>query len=165
MNIFIRIAIVLLLACGLMAVGSAFKVESAEVSPDGVLVAGVPVTVNAVVDFPVTGDTTFPSNDILSLYSELDNPRWQWSVEISGHENPKPEGSGKFFRISGFELEYPKESSVKLRLTLDGTAPAVTASQNITVFRIQQAYQLEQGRGGERIHDRPARREPGGCRH
>jgi hypothetical protein len=138
MNSFIRIAIVLLLACGLAAVGSAFKVESAEVSPDGILVAGVPVTVNAVVDFPVTGDTTFPSNDLLSLYSELDNPRWQWSVEISGHENPKPEGNGKFFKISGFELEYPKESSVKLRLTLDGTAPAVTTSQNITVLRIQQ---------------------------
>ena len=41
MNSFIRVAIVLLLACGLAAVGSAFKVESAEVSPDGVLQAGV----------------------------------------------------------------------------------------------------------------------------
>ena len=92
MNTLIRIAIVLLLACGLAAAGSAFKVETAEVSPDGVLVAGVPVTVSAVVNFPVTGDTTFPSNDLLSLYSELDNPQWQWSVVISGHENPKPEG-------------------------------------------------------------------------
>lgn len=138
MNTLIRIAIVFLLACGLAAAGSAFKVETAEVSPDGVLVAGVPVTVSAVIDFPVTSGTTFPSDNFLSLYSELDKPRWQWAVEVSGHENPKPEGSGKFFKISGFELEYPKESSVKLRLTLDGTAPAVTAAQNITTFRIQQ---------------------------
>jgi hypothetical protein len=138
MNTLIRIAIILLLACGLAAVGSAFKVESAEVSPDGDLPAGAPVEVSAVVDFPVTGDTTFPSDNMLSLYSELDNPRWQWSVEISGHENTKPEGGGKFFKISGFELEYPKESSVKLRLILDGTAPDVKVSQNITVLRIQQ---------------------------
>jgi hypothetical protein len=138
MNTFIRIAIVFLLACGLAAAGSAFKVETAEVSPDGVLVAGVPVTVSAIIDFPVNSGTTFPSDNLLSLYSELEKPRWQWAVEVSGHENPKPEGSGKFFKISGFELEYPKESSVKLRLTLDGTAPAVTASQNITVFRVQQ---------------------------
>jgi hypothetical protein len=138
MNTLIRIAIILLLACGLAAVGSAFKVESAEVSPDGDLPAGAPVEVSAVVDFPVTGDTTFPSDNMLSLYSELDNPRWQWSVEISGHENTKPEGGGKFFKISGFELEYPKESSVKLRLILLGTAPDVKVSQNITVLRIQQ---------------------------
>ena len=121
-----------------LAAGSAFKVESAEVSPDGDLQAGVPVEVIAVVDFPGSSGTTFPSSDMLSLYSELDNPRWQWSVEISGHENPKPDGNGKFFKISGFELEYPKESSVKLRLKLDGTAPDVKVSQNITVLRIQQ---------------------------
>lgn len=138
MNTLTRIAILLLLACGLAAAGSAFKVETAEVSPDGVLQAGVPVTVNAVVDFPTTSGTTFPSDDILQLYSELDGPRWRWAVEISGHENTKPEGSGKFYKISGFELEYPKESSVKLRLTLDGTTPTVGSTQNITVMRIQQ---------------------------
>ncbi len=138
MNTFIRIAIVLLLACSLAAAGSAFKVESAEVSPDGDLQAGVPVEVSAVIDFPASSGTTFPSSDMLSLYSEVDNPRWQWSVEISGHENPKPDGNGKFFKISGFELEYPKESRCKLRLKLDGTAPDVKVSQNITVLRIQQ---------------------------
>jgi hypothetical protein len=138
MNTFIRIAIVLLLACGLAAVGSAFKVETKEVSPDGDLQAGVPVTVSAVVDFPATSGTTFPNNDIFSLYSELDSPRWQWAVVIGGNENPKPEGFGKFFKISGFELEYPKESSVKLRVTLDGTVPNVSATQNLTVLRFQQ---------------------------
>ncbi len=51
---------------------------------------------------------------------------------------PEARGNGKFFKISGFELEYPKESSVKLRLKLDGTAPDVKVSQNITVLRIQQ---------------------------
>ncbi|HIH02378.1 MAG TPA: hypothetical protein HA263_00495 [Methanoregulaceae archaeon] len=138
MNTFIRIAIVLVLACGLVAAGSAFKVETAEVSPDGDLQAGVPVTVSAVVDFPATSGTTFPNSDIFSLYSELDNPRWQWAVVIGGNENPKPEGFGKFFKISGFELEYPKENSVKLRVTLDGTVPNVSTTQNITVCRFQQ---------------------------
>ena len=114
MNTFIRIAIVLLLAGGLAAAGSAYEVETAEVTPDGDLQAGAPVTVSAVVDFPATSGTTFPSADIFSLYSELDTPVWTWAVVIGEAVNPKPEGYGKFFKISGFESEYPKESSVKL---------------------------------------------------
>jgi len=138
MNTFIRIAIIMLLACSLAVAGSAYKVETAEVTPDGDIQAGVPVTVSAVVDFPTTSGTSFPTEDTFALFSELDNPRWQWAVEIGGHENPKPEGNGKFFKISGFELEYPKESSVKLRVTLDGTVPQINTTQNITVIRFQQ---------------------------
>jgi hypothetical protein len=138
MSTLIRIAIVLLLACGLMALGSAYDVETAEVSPDGDLVAGVPVTVSAVVDFPATSGTTFPNSDTFSLYSELDTPVWHWAVQIGEANNPKPEAYGKFFKISGFELEYPKESSVKLKVTLDGKAPSVNTTQNITVLRFQQ---------------------------
>ena len=138
MNTLIRIAIIMLLACGLAVVGSAYKVETAEVTPDGDLQAGVPVTVSAVVDFPATSGTTFPTQDTFSLFSELESPRWNWAVVISGNENPKPEGYGKFFKISGFELEYPKESSVKLHVTLDGTVPNVSTTQNLTVIRFQQ---------------------------
>lgn len=138
MNLFIRIALVLLLAGAFAAAGSAYRVETAEVTPDGDLQAGVPVTVNAVVDFPTTSGTSFPSEDTFALFTELDNPRWQWAVVIGGNENPKPESSGKFFRITGFELEYPKESSVKLRVILEGTVPQVNASQNLTVVRFQQ---------------------------
>lgn len=137
MNTLIRIAIIMLLACGLAAAGTAYKVETAEVTPDGDLQAGVPVTVSAVVDFPTTSGTSFPTEDTFSLFSELQNPRWQWAVVIGGNENPKPEGYGKFFKISGFELEYPKESSVKLRVTLDGTVPQINTTQNITVLRFQ----------------------------
>jgi hypothetical protein len=138
MNTFIRIAIIMLLACGLAAAGSAYKVETAEVTPDVDLQAGVPVTVSAVVDFATTSGTSFPTEDTFALFSELDNPRWQWAVVIGGNENPKPEGYGKFFKITGFELEYPKESSVKLRVTLDGTVPQSNTTQNITVIRFQQ---------------------------
>ncbi len=138
MNTFIRIAFILLLACGLAAAGSAYKVETAEVSPDGDLQAGVPVEVSAVVDFPATSGTTFPTEDTLSLFSELESPQWQWAVVISGNENPKPDAFGKFFKISGFELEYPKESSVELHVTLKGKVPQINTSQNITVLRFQQ---------------------------
>lgn len=137
MNSLIRIAIVMLLVSGLSVAGSAFKVETAEVSPDGALQAGVPVTVNAVVDFPATSGSTFPTEDTFSLYSELDKPKWTWAVVISGNENPKPEAFGKFFKISGFELEYPKETTVKLRVMLEGTVPQINATQNITVLRFQ----------------------------
>lgn len=137
MNSLIRIAIVMLLVCGLSAAGSAYKVETAEITPDGALQAGVPVAVNAVVDFPATSGSTFPTEDTFSLYSELDKPKWTWAVVISGNENPKPEAYGKFFKISGFELEYPKETTVKLRVMLEGTVPQINATQNITVLRFQ----------------------------
>lgn len=138
MNTFIRIAIVLVLACGLAAAGSAYKVETAEVSPDGDLQAGVPVTVSAVVDFPATSGTTFPNSDIFALYSEIESPQWQWAVVRGEAVNPKPETGGPWLKISGFDLEYPKETSVKLRVTLTGTTPNVSTSQNITVLRFQQ---------------------------
>ena len=141
MNSFIRVAVILLLACGLAAAGSAYKVETAEATPGGDLQAGVPVTVSAVVDFPATSGTTFPTQDTFSLFTELEDSRWNWAVVIGGNENPKPEGYGKYFKISGFELEYPKESSVKLRVTLDGTVPNVSTSQNVTVIRFQQLDQ------------------------
>ncbi len=137
MNALVRIAIAMLLVCALSAASSAFKVETAEVSPDGALQAGVPVTVNAVVDFPAISGSTFPTEDTFSLFSELEKPKWSWAIVISGNENPKPEGYGKFFKISGFELEYPKETSVKLRVVLEGTVPQVNASQNLTVLRFQ----------------------------
>jgi hypothetical protein len=152
MNTFIRIAIIMLLACGLAAAGSAYKVETAEVTPDGDLQAGIPVEVSAVVDFPSTSGTTFPSEDIFSLYSELDKPLWQWAVVIGGHENPKPDTGGKFFKISGFELEYPKESSVKLHVTLKGAVPQVNTTQNLTVLRFQQLDQSSKVRdNGEHL--------------
>ncbi|NLX48680.1 MAG: hypothetical protein GXY82_02155 [Methanospirillum sp.] len=137
MNAIIRTAFVLLLACGLAAGANAYTVERAEVTPDGALQAGIPVTVNAIVGFPVTAGTTFPSDDTFALFSELDEPKWRWSVVISGNENPKPDAFGKFFKITGFELEYPKESSVKLHVTLEGTVPQVNQSKNITVLRFQ----------------------------
>ena len=70
MNTLIRIAIVMLFAGALAAAGTAYAVESAEVSPDGDLVAGIPVTVSAVVDFPASSGTTFPNSDTFSLDSE-----------------------------------------------------------------------------------------------
>ncbi|KAF5062084.1 hypothetical protein DSECCO2_308690 [anaerobic digester metagenome] len=137
MNSLVRIIIAMLLICALSVAGSAFKVETAEVSPDGALQAGVPVTVNAVVDFPAISGSTFPTEDTFSLFSELERPKWTWAIVISGNENPKPEGYGKFFKISGFELEYPKETSVKLRVMLEGTVPQTNATQNLTVLRFQ----------------------------
>ena len=137
MNFIARIIIAMLLVCALSVAGSAYKVETAEVSPDGALQAGVPVTVNAVVDFPAISGSTFPSEDTFSLFSELERPKWTWAIVISGNENPKPDGFGKFFKISGFELEYPKETSVKLRVMLEGTVPQMNATQNLTVLRFQ----------------------------
>ena len=138
MNTFIRIAIVLLLAGGLAAAGSAYQSRDRRGIPRRRPRCRHPGHGQCSRRLPRTSGTTFPNSDTFSLYSELDKPGGSWAVQIGEANNPKPEAYGKFFRISGFELEYPKESSVKLRVTLDGTAPNVNATQNITVLRFQQ---------------------------
>jgi hypothetical protein len=137
-NTFIRIAIVLLLACGLAAAGDAYRVENPQVSPEGDLQAGMAVEVSAVVDFPTTSGTTFPSDNTFAMYTELEDPTWNWAVVIGEAVNPKPATSSQWLRITGFELEYPKESSVELQVTLTGTVPQVNTTQNLTVLRFQQ---------------------------
>jgi hypothetical protein len=61
---------------------SAFMVSPVSVDPSGVLNPGDPVNVSYTV-YAATG-TAFPSFDDLQFVTELDNPRWTYSIIVNG---------------------------------------------------------------------------------
>jgi hypothetical protein len=129
--------IILFVLCCLVQAGTAFKIESNEVTPAGDLAAGTAVTAHVVVDFSTLTGTTFPTADSFQAFTELDKAKWHYSVSINGAENPKPDTTGKYLKINGFDLEYPASESVKLLITMEGVVPPINATQNITIMRLQ----------------------------
>lgn len=129
--------IMLLVLCCMVQAGAAFKIESSEVTPAGDLAAGTAVTAHAVVDFSTLTGSTFPTTDSFQIFTELDKPKWHYSISINGAENPKPDAAGKYLKINGFDLEYPASQSVKMLITMEGMVPQTNATQNITVLRFQ----------------------------
>jgi hypothetical protein len=129
--------IMLFLLCCIVQAGAAFKMESSEVTPSGDLAAGTAVTAHAVVDFSTLTGTTFPTTDTFQGFTELDKAKWKYSISINSAENPKPDASGKYLKINGFDLEYPASQSVKVLITVEGVVPQINATQNITILRLQ----------------------------
>lgn len=130
--------IILFVLCCMVQAGTAFKMESSEVTPAGDLAAGTAVTAHAVVDFSTLTGTTFPTADSFQGFTELDKAKWHYLVSINGADNPKPDTAGKYLKINGFDLEYPASQSVKVLITLEGVVPPTNATQNITIMRFQQ---------------------------
>ncbi|MDD1685477.1 YcdB/YcdC domain-containing protein [Methanoregula sp.] len=118
------------------AAGSSFEVDSVVVDPTGDLASGIPVTVSFRVNFSETGNETFPSADVLQMSTGLEKPRWEYSLVLDGVENPQPDSAGRLLSVSGWVLSYPPSNGEWLKVTLNGTAPRVTSSANVTLFTV-----------------------------
>lgn len=110
---------------------SAISVESVTVDPSGSLTPGTPVTVQFKIDA-----SGFPSGGEIRLFTDLDNPKWTYTVIVNGVENIRPVEGGRTLAISGFELSYKPADEVSVRTTLEGVAPPVTQTSNKTIVRI-----------------------------
>jgi hypothetical protein len=110
---------------------SAISVESVTVDPSGSLTPGTPVTVQFKID---TYD--FPSGGEIRLFTDVDSPKWTYTVIVNGIENLRPVEGGRTLAISGFELSYKPSDDVSVRTTLEGVAPPVTQTANKTIVRI-----------------------------
>jgi len=115
---------------------SAFSVSSISIDPSGSLTPGQQVLVSFKVDFAGDGGSTFPAGGELDLSTDLDKPKWTWTLLLDGVENPRPTETGRQLALSGFELSYPSKVEESVRITLEGTAPSVTQSTNKTIIRI-----------------------------
>ena len=113
---------------------SAFSVSSVSIDPSGSLIPGTPVTVSYKVD--ISG--TFPSGDDLQFFTDLENPKWTYTIIVNGIENLRPTVGGKTLTITGFELSYKPADEVSVRATLEGKAPVVTETTDKTIIRIQE---------------------------
>jgi hypothetical protein len=129
---------VISLFCVVHAV-SAYSVSQITVNPSGDLTPLQPVTVSFTIEFAGSSGDTFPVEDTLDLYTDLDNPRWTAVLALNNIDNPQPMENKKNVYLIGWILSYPSSDvEENLRITLDGVAPSVTATTNKTLIRIQE---------------------------
>src|SRR5512137_707123 len=112
----------------------ALSVGSVQIDPSGSLTPGTPVTVS----FKIDNSGVFPSDNEIQMFTELDKPKWTYTVIVNGVENLRPVMGGRTLSVSGFELSYKTSDQVGLRVTLEGVAPTVTQSSNKTLIRVTQ---------------------------
>ncbi|MDP3397156.1 MAG: hypothetical protein Q8S57_10900 [Methanoregula sp.] len=121
----------ILLFC--ISAASAFSVTSVSIDPSGSLIPGSPVTVSYKVDA-----SGFSSGNDLQFFTELESPKWTYTISVNGIDNLRPSMGGKTLTISGFELAYKTGDIVDLRTTLEGKAPTVTQTADKIIVRIQE---------------------------
>jgi hypothetical protein len=118
--------------------GTAFVVSSISVDPSGSLTPGTPVIVSFNVDLSGAGDETFTSGNELQMSTDLDSSKWSYSLVLDGVVTEQPSNTGRVLSVSGWVLAYPSEMEESLRVTLEGTAPAVTQTTNKTLVKVQE---------------------------
>jgi len=132
------IILLIVLALSIQVV-SAFSVSTVSIDPSGDLLPGTPVTVSYKLDFAGSGGETFPSSDSLQMITDLEKPKWTWTLLLNGVENPRPQAGGRMLELSGWDLSYPtKNVEESIRVTLEGTTPTVTATSTKTIIKIQE---------------------------
>ncbi|QYZ79951.1 hypothetical protein E2N92_11220 [Methanofollis formosanus] len=106
----------------------------------GDLTPGQKVIVTMTVTFDGSGEYSFPADESLEFYSELENPKWSYNLEVDGREifsDPKT-SSARYVRLLGWDLSYQKDAGAEIEMTLEGKAPAVTGNQKKNIVRIRQ---------------------------
>jgi hypothetical protein len=123
--------LVLLFICCIQTV-SAISVASVSIDPSGSLTPNNPVTVS----FKVENSGVFPSDGEIQLFTDLEKPKWTYTIIVNGVENLRPVEGGRTLTITGFELSYKTSDEVVVRVTLEGVAPTVDKTTNKTLIRI-----------------------------
>jgi hypothetical protein len=115
---------------------SAFSVSSVTIDPSGSLTPGTPVMVAYKIQFSASSGETFPSGSELQMSTDLESPKWTWTLILDGVENPRPQAGGRMLSLSGFELSYPAKVDQSVRVTLEGKTPTVEKTVNKTIIKI-----------------------------
>jgi len=131
------ILIAISLICCINAV-SAFAVSSISVDPTGSLTSNTPVIVTFRVEFSASGDETFPSANELQMSTDLDKAKWTYSLVLDGIDAQQPVTTGRILSVSGWVLSYPSSVEEVLKVTLEGTTPAVSTTTNKTLIKVQE---------------------------
>ena len=115
------------------------EVGHVNVRPSGDLESGRSnVTADLQMNFISIGGQTFPSDESISLRTELENPVWTYSIILDGVVNPRPPVSRKQLDLSGWELSYENVDE-NVKVSLKGMAPNVDSSREIVVVSVNVA--------------------------
>lgn len=110
-----------------------------DVNPSsGDLSPGQAVKVSVVLTLQDYGSYSFPADHSLALYTDLDNPVWNYYIELAGRSDPPRTISARNLPINGFDLSYSADTDVRLMVAVEGTAPTVTATQEKILIRVRQ---------------------------
>jgi hypothetical protein len=94
--------------------------------------------VSGTLDLPGSGDQTFPMDDTLEFYTQLDGAKWAFFIVVNGVENPyQAYGTATRKTILGTDLTYINtkyEVKVKFSMT-GGTVPSSFKSGKIILVR------------------------------
>ncbi len=128
--------------CGiicLVCITSAISVGNIAISPSGDIVSGVTrASASFVVNFPSSGGYTFDNDHTLQMDTELDDAVWTYSIYLDGIENPSKSEAGPNIRLSGWELSYPSNREISLKVRVEGTAPVVDVSKEQILIRVRE---------------------------
>ncbi|NYT07979.1 MAG: hypothetical protein GKC05_06975 [Methanomicrobiales archaeon] len=128
--------------CGiicLVCITSAISVGNIGINPSGDLVSGVTrASASFVVNFPSSGGYTFDNDHTLQMDTELDDAVWTYSIYLDGIENPSKSEAGPNIRLSGWELSYPSNREISLKVRVEGTAPEVDVSKEQILVRVRE---------------------------
>jgi hypothetical protein len=124
----------LVIAVCVIQAGSALKVSNVEVTPSGNLKAGDAVTVHGTADL----GTSFPEDNYLEFYTQLDKAtvHWEYAIGINEKFPPTTASGGQYLRIDGYVLSYPEDYSISVQVTVDGVVP--DTSGQLILFRARQ---------------------------
>lgn len=131
------IGILLLLIVGIQIV-SAVTVSNPVINPTGDLTSGTSVSVSFKIDMTPSGGETFPKDNTLQIFSDLNNPQWTATLLKNGVNESLPVGTGHSVFLTGWVLSYPSPLEESVLVTLEGTVPAVTSSVNKSIVVVQE---------------------------
>jgi hypothetical protein len=107
--------------------------------------------VSFIVDFVASGGETFGNSETFQMSTDLTDAHWSPVLIIDGIESQRPEEVGSNVAISGWELSYPSDREITLKVNMEGTAPVVSTSQNKTILRIATLNAKNQAESGTEI--------------
>jgi hypothetical protein len=119
-----------------VSVVSAYNVSFIRINPGEEVESGTPVNVTFNLVFPAEGGATFPADDDLFFSTNLTNPKWTYTLNLDGLDNPRNPVSGGTLELSGFELSYPKKVAENVSIILTGDAPRVNSTTTVILLHI-----------------------------
>jgi len=129
--------VLLFLIVGICVV-SAVTVSNPVINPTGDLTEGTNVSASFKIDMVPSGSETFPKDNTLQIYTDLNNPKWTATIIRDGVNHPMAQDTGRSIYLTGWVLSYPASVQESVMVTLEGIVPTVTKSMNKSIVLVQE---------------------------
>ncbi len=142
--------LIMLACCAICAISaSALTVINVEGIPTGDLTPGTELEIHfTITDFIEGEGFTIRGTDTVEFYTDLGSARWRFTFIIGGRDIDWPPRSGGRVTITGYDLSYPDDYDIRLRVQLTGEVPDVITTSDKTILRVRQLDSGDRVRSG-----------------